>query len=80
MKQPFFAALGAALTCTTILASQAQPPQSGTGSDTPAIRQRLDVLRQTAGSEWIETVDFFCAVNPNRFTQCRTTPARYRRH
>jgi metallo-beta-lactamase class B len=69
MKQPLFVAVGTALTCATILASQAQPPQSGTGNDTPAIRQRLDVLRKTAGSEWIETVDFFCAVNPNRFNR-----------
>ena len=69
MKQPFFLAFAAALTCTAILASQAQPPQNGNGGDTPAIRQRLDVLRKTAGSEWIETVDFFCAVNPNRFNR-----------
>src|SRR4030095_12878416 len=66
MKQPLFVVVGAALACATVLASQAQAQQNATGGDAPAIRQRLDVLRKTAGSEWAETVDFFCAVNPNR--------------
>lgn len=58
--------LGAMLATVTVPASQAPPAQNTPGSDTPAIRQRLDALRKTAGSDWAETFDFFCAVNPNR--------------
>jgi metallo-beta-lactamase class B len=48
------------------VAGQAPPPQDAGGSDTPAIRQRLDTLRASAGSEWAETFEFLCAMNPNR--------------
>lgn len=58
--------VGALLASATVLAGQAPPPQNTAASDTPAIRQRLDALRKTAGSDWTETFDFFCAVNPNR--------------
>jgi metallo-beta-lactamase class B len=58
--------VGVALTCATLAAGQTPAPQNAAGSDTPAIRQRLDALRTTAGSEWAEAFDFFCALNPNR--------------
>lgn len=57
--------IGAALTCATVAAGQTPPPQNAAG-DTPAIRQRLDALRKTAGPEWAEAFEFFCATNPNR--------------
>src|SRR5687768_2515648 len=62
----FVVVVGAGLTCATLVAAQAPPQPPAAGSDTPQIRQRLDALRKTAGSEWAETFDFFCAVNPNR--------------
>ena len=65
MKQTFFVVVGAVLACAAVLASP-QAPQNATGGDTPAIRQRLDAVRKTAGSEWVETFGFFCAANPNR--------------
>src|SRR4029453_17385491 len=34
--------------------------------DSPAIRELLDKTKATAGSEWNETFDFFCAMNPTR--------------
>lgn len=55
---------GAALACVS-LAGQAPSPQNADG-DVPAIRQRLDALRNQAGPQWAETFDFFCAANPNR--------------
>jgi hypothetical protein len=58
--------VGVALTYATLVAGQAPPPQNAAATDTPAIRQRLDSLRKTAGSEWPEAFDFFCAMNPNR--------------
>jgi metallo-beta-lactamase class B len=58
--------IGAALTCATLVAGQTPPPQNAAGGDTPAIRQRLDALRKTAGTDWAEAFEFFCAVNPNR--------------
>ena len=61
-----FVVVGAALTCATLVAGQAPPPPNAAGTDTPAIRQRLDALRKTAGSEWAEAFDFFCAMNPSR--------------
>lgn len=66
MRHQFLIVIGAALTCATLVAGQAPPAQDAGGSDTPAIRQRLDTLRKLAGSEWAETFDFFCAMNPNR--------------
>jgi metallo-beta-lactamase class B len=48
------------------VAGQAPPPQNAAGTDTPAIRQRLEALRKAAGSEWAEAFEFFCAVNPSR--------------
>ena len=66
MRHALFVVVGAGLTCATLVAAQAPPQQPTAGSDTPQIRQRLDALRKTAGSEWAEAFDFFCAVNPNR--------------
>jgi metallo-beta-lactamase class B len=57
--------IGAALTCATLMTAQT-PQQTPARPDTPETRQRLDALSKTAGSEWAETFDFFCAVNPNR--------------
>ena len=65
MRHRFFVVLGSVLAYATLVTGQAPPPNSA-GSDTAAIRQRLDALRKTAGSEWSETFDFFCAMNPNR--------------
>jgi metallo-beta-lactamase class B len=65
MRHQFFVVV-AALTCAPLVAGQTPPPQTAAGSDTPAVRQRLDALRKTAGSEWAEAFDFFCAANPNR--------------
>ncbi|HEY1302943.1 MAG TPA: MBL fold metallo-hydrolase [Vicinamibacterales bacterium] len=66
MRPEFFVVVGAALTCATLVTAQTSPPPTAAGRDTPEIRQRLDALRKTAGSEWGETFDFFCAVDPNR--------------
>jgi metallo-beta-lactamase class B len=66
MRHALFVLVGAAATCATLAAAQAPPPQPAAASDPPQIRQRLDALRTTAGSEWAETFDFFCAANPNR--------------
>jgi len=65
MRHQFFV-VGAALTWATLVAGQAPPAQDAGREDTPAIRQRLDTLRKSAGSEWAETFEFFCAMNPNR--------------
>ena len=65
MRHQFFIVIGAALTGATLVAGQAPPPQNAR-SDTPEIRQRLDTLRKTAGSEWADTFEFLCALNPNR--------------
>ncbi|HKH69983.1 MAG TPA: MBL fold metallo-hydrolase [Vicinamibacterales bacterium] len=65
MRHQFFV-VGAALTWATLVAGQAPPAQDAGRVDTPAIRQRLDTLRKSAGSEWAETFEFFCAMNPNR--------------
>jgi metallo-beta-lactamase class B len=40
--------------------------QETTKPDSPAIRELLDKTKATAGSEWSETFDFFCAMNPTR--------------
>jgi metallo-beta-lactamase class B len=48
------------------VAGQTPPAPNAAATDTPAIRQRLEALRKTAGSEWAEAFDFFCAMNPNR--------------
>jgi metallo-beta-lactamase class B len=66
MRHALFVVVGTAVTWTTLVAAQAPLPQPAAASDRPQIRQRLDALRSTAGSEWAETFDFFCAVNPNR--------------
>lgn len=67
MRQLFFCVVaGTGLVYATLVAAQAPPPPAAAGSDTPQIRQRLEALRRTAGSEWAETFEFFCAVNPNR--------------
>jgi metallo-beta-lactamase class B len=66
MRHQFVVVVGAALTWATLVAGQTPPPQTAARSDTPAVRQRLDALRKTAGSEWAEAFDFFCAMNPNR--------------
>ena len=66
MRHQFVVVVGAALTWATLVAGQTPPPQNAAGSDTPAIRQQLDALRKTTGSEWAETFDFFCTLNPNR--------------
>jgi metallo-beta-lactamase class B len=66
MQHQFIVLVAAALAGATLVASQAPPPQNPAGSDTPAIRQRLDAIRKTAGSDWAETFEFFCAMNPNR--------------
>jgi metallo-beta-lactamase class B len=66
MRHHFFAIVGAALTCATLAAGQGPPAQNAGDADTAAIRQRLDALRQAAGSQWAETFEFFCAMNPNR--------------
>lgn len=57
---------GALAVCSvTVVAAQAPPPATAK-PDSPAIRQRVDALRQTAGAEWGEAVDFICAQQPNR--------------
>jgi metallo-beta-lactamase class B len=61
-----FLVVGAALTWVTLVAGQAPPAQDAGRPDTPAIRQRLDAIRKSAGSEWLETFEFICAMNPNR--------------
>lgn len=66
MRYQFFVVVGTALICATFVSGQTPPPQNAAASDTPAVRQRLDALRKTAGSEWAETFDFICAMNPNR--------------
>ncbi len=66
MQHQLFVLVAAALAGATLVASQAPSPQNAAGSDTPAIRQRLDAIRKTAGSDWAETFEFFCAMNPNR--------------
>lgn len=65
MRHQFFAVVGAAFTFATLVAGQT-PPARNADADPPAIRQRLDALRNTAGSQWAETFDFFCAMNPTR--------------
>ena len=65
MRRQPLVVIAAALTCATLAAGQASPPNAAR-SDTPAIRQRLDALRSSAGSQWAEVFDFFCAMNPNR--------------
>jgi len=55
-----------ALTYATVVESQPSPAQIAAASDTPALRQRLEGFRTSAGSEWAEAFDFYCAVNPNR--------------
>jgi metallo-beta-lactamase class B len=66
MQRQLFVVVAAALACSILVTGQAPPPQNAGGSDTPAIRQRLDAIRKTAGSDWAETFEFFCAMNPNR--------------
>lgn len=58
--------VAAALASATLAASQAPTPQNAPRADSPAIAQRLDAIRKTAGADWAETVEFFCATNPNR--------------
>jgi metallo-beta-lactamase class B len=40
--------------------------QETTKPDSPAIRDLLDKTKATAGGDWRETFEFFCAMNPTR--------------
>jgi metallo-beta-lactamase class B len=55
----------ALIACGMTLAASQTAPQA-VRPDSPQVRDRLDALRKTAGSEWAEAFDFICAVNPNR--------------
>jgi metallo-beta-lactamase class B len=49
------------------LSAQAPPaPTAPSKPDTPAITQRVESIRKTAGTEWAAAVDFICKVNPDR--------------
>lgn len=47
-------------------ALQAPPAQEAAKPDSPEARQLLEIARKSAGSDWNETFDFICAVNPGR--------------
>jgi metallo-beta-lactamase class B len=61
--RPVLLAFGMAVALGASVIAQAPPAPR---PDSDAIRQQLDALRKTAGTEWTETFDFFCAANPNR--------------
>lgn len=61
------ASLVCGLALVAVASSAAQAPAPGSSKpDSPEIRQRIDSVRKTAGVEWGETVDFICALDPNR--------------
>jgi metallo-beta-lactamase class B len=65
-RRPGLPALGVGVILSASLMAQAPPTPPAPRPDSDAIRQQLEGLRKTAGTEWVETFDFICAVNPNR--------------
>ena len=59
-------ALLALATASRIAAVQGPPAPAPARPDSPEVRQRIESIRQAAGPQWAETVDFICAPNPNR--------------
>jgi metallo-beta-lactamase class B len=54
------------LVCGATLSAQAPAPAAPPKPDTPAIEQRIQSIRKTAGTEWAPAVDFICKPNPDR--------------
>ena len=49
----------------------AQQPAPNPGPDSPRVTAIIEQARSAAGSEWTETVEFFCGTAGRAHTSCR---------